>query len=333
MHKQHYKIIHVKIQGKKKCGSRVRTISYRDLLLIVIIVIVSLCLAQEDDTVYADWRYIDLDNEISASGSTRDRNTNLHFTGKYCEECHTRTPEKGQEKHLKFNGDLKKLCSCHDYGPGKYTHPVGIIPSEEKKARMPGDFPTENGILTCNTCHEIQLQCERVQFVSVNRKFLRGGPYKTRTGICFSCHDESKYKKLDPHTQLNAAGEIIEEVCLYCHAEKPDEKIATFENITLIGDIKMVCERCHNALEKHPSGRDHLKKPNEKMLDRMKISEILYSTIFPLDHEERITCITCHNPHERGVIPKESEGATGSSEKFKQRLTNVICGACHEEYS
>ena len=332
MYRANNNIIHIKDPDKENRRSQTPATTYRVPFLFVVIVIIALSLAQTSDIASADWRNIEGDNKLPSSGGIKMNNTNPHFTGKYCEECHTRTPVKDQDTYLRFEGDFNKLCSCHNYGTGIYTHPIGIKPSEEKKARIPTDFPMENGIVLCSTCHDIYLQCQRSQFISLNKKFLRGGPYKKRTDICFRCHDKDKYKKLDPHTQLNATGDIIEEVCLYCHVEKPDEKTATYETITLVGDIKMICLRCHNIVKRHPSGKDHLKVPDDKMLDKMKTTEIIYSTIFPLDNEKRVTCITCHNPHERGVIPKENESAKGSSEKFKQRLSTLICTACHDQF-
>jgi hypothetical protein len=258
--------------------------------------------------------------------------TNLHFTGRYCDECHARTPEKGKDAFLRFSGDFSQLCKCHYYKPGQYTHPVNIKPSDGKKEKIPPDFPLRKGELSCSTCHDMYLQCQYSKFKPVNRKFLRGGPYASRTTICFRCHDENKYKKRDPHNQLNAKGEIIEEKCLYCHANKPDEQTATFGDITLIGDIKMICQRCHRILEKHPAGKDHFKKPNDKILEMMKTSEIIYSIILPLDGEGTITCITCHNPHDKGVIPDEREAAKGAGEKFNNRLAGLVCNACHDVF-
>jgi hypothetical protein len=268
---------------------------------------------------------------LSAAGSVTI-NKNLHFTGKDCEECHARTPVKDEDAFLKFSGDFSQLCKCHYHKTGQYTHPVDIKPSEGKKNKIPPDFPLRDGELSCSTCHDIYQQCQYSKFKPVNRNFLRGGPYASRTTICFRCHDESKYKKRNPHIQLSAKGEIIEKNCLYCHITKPDEQIATFEKVTLIGDIKILCQRCHSILNKHPSGIEHFKAPNKKTLTAMKTSEIIYSTILPLDKEGKITCITCHNPHEKGVIPDDRESARGAGEKFQQRLAGLVCNACHEMY-
>jgi hypothetical protein len=140
----------------------------------------------------------------------------------------------------------------------------------------------------------------------------------------------SPLKKLDPHDQLNADGEIIAEKCLYCHTEKPNERNATFENIKLVGDIKMICRRCHNILDKHPAGENHFRIPDIKMLKMIKRVETSYNVTLPLDYKGRVTCITCHNPHERGVIPNERKGAKGAGKKHRQRLAGIMCNACHE---
>lgn len=298
--------------------------------VLIVIATISLSLFHASDRLSAE---IYNEKNMFSIDDIRLRNTNPHFTGKYCDECHARIPEKGQDTYLRFEGNFNRLCSCHDYGTGKYTHPVGISPSEEKKAKMPAEFPLKNGVISCDTCHDIYLQCQRSQFSPSNAKFLRGGPYTKRTAICFKCHDENKYKKHNPHKQLNAAGNIIEEACLYCHAKKPDEKEATYETIKLIGDIKMVCQRCHNIQSRHPAGKEHFIKPDNQILNKMKTAEIIYNIILPLDNEQRITCITCHNPHERGVIPKERESAKGAGEIYGHRLaTTLICNACHDFY-
>ena len=292
----------------------------------IVAAIIALSLIQTSDVISAE-----TSGEIKffSSDDLRNRDTNPHFKGKHCEVCHISIPEKGMDKQLRFKGDFNKLCSCHDYGTGKYTHPVGIYPSAEKTARISTEFPLENGLLSCSTCHDINLQCRDIHFLPTNRRFLRGGPYTSRTSICFRCHDENKFTKYNPHKQMNASGKIVEKACLYCHKEKPDEEVATRESIELIGNMKMICQRCHNILSRHPAGKDHFVKPTAQILEKMKIAEIIYSIILPLDNEERLTCITCHNPHEKGVIPMERESSKGAGEIYRKRAT-LICNACHD---
>ncbi len=262
--------------------------------------------------------------------------TNVHYTGKYCAVCHEKTPEKGGETFLKYGGDFTQLCNCHGYTPGTYIHPVNVEPSEEKKDHIPADLPLKDGMITCTTCHDMYMQCQdNAKYRSLNRRFLRGAPYVSRTTLCFRCHDERKYTMLDPHNQLDEAGGIIVEKCLYCHIKKPDENIETFKEIELIGNIDALCFRCHFKQSKlHPINADHLVTPTPVIIENMKYTEEKFGIILPLDYEEKIGCPTCHNPHERGVIPRGRPSAKGASEKYRLRLSGEnmqICVACHKD--
>lgn len=263
-----------------------------------------------------------------------------HFTGEHCDVCHEKRPRQGGATFLKYGGDYIQLCRCHNYTPGTYIHPVFIKPSEEKMARFPSDFPLENGEMTCKTCHDMYQQCEadpRLKIMKTvrdiqhrhERMFLRGGAFKHRTGICFKCHDESKYKKLDPHNQLDADGKIVTEKCLYCHRSQPDVNITVYRDVQLIGNLIVLCQRCHGLLRNHPANVNHYVQPSDKVFIRMNIMEGRYGIVLPLDDEGKLTCVTCHNPHERGVIPAERAGAKGAGEYFKHRLPGIMCSSCH----
>ena len=278
---------------------------------------------------------------ISAQGKVTEtetvtEDTDVHYSGKYCTECHEKTPRKGGETFLKYNGDFIQLCKCHGYTPGTYIHPVDIVPTKDKRRLIPDDFPLKDEKIVCSTCHDIYMQCQKTPRMKVlNRRFLRGAPYVSRTGLCFRCHDEKKYTMLDPHNQLTESGSIIENKCLYCHTEKPDEKISNFDEIKLIGDLEVLCFRCHyKQSQLHPINANHLVIPPDKIIANMKATEKQYGIILPLNYEGKITCPTCHNPHERGVIPRDRPSAQGASEKYRLRLSGVdmqICVACHKD--
>jgi hypothetical protein len=274
--------------------------------------------------------------EKEEPAGTVTEDTDIHYTGKYCTECHEKTPQEGGDKFLKFNGDFTQLCKCHGYTPGTYIHPVDIIPSEEKKNIMPKELPLLDGKLSCVSCHDIYMQCQdNPKYKILNSRFLRGAPYVSRTTLCFRCHDEKKYTMLDPHNQLSEIGAIIVDKCLYCHVEKPDEKRETFKQVKLIGNLEVLCYRCHFKQSKfHPINANHLLRPSVKTLSIMKESEKRLDIILPLNYEGEITCPTCHNPHERGVLPAGRPNAKGASEKYRLRLSGQdmqICIACHED--
>jgi hypothetical protein len=306
-----------------------------------VIIITLLAITPLINTVYAQEEG---EQQLMFTDESVTRSTNLHYTGEFCSECHEESPEKGGEKFLMFSGNYNQLCRCHGYTSENYIHPVNIEPSEEKKEKIPDTLPLQKGNMTCSTCHDIYLQCQRnMKTQKRNKFFLRGAPYARRTDLCFRCHDEAKYKRLDPHNQMDEDGEIIAEKCLYCHVEKPDVRRATYkkaegihgEVVELIGNLEVLCYRCHYKQSiLHPINANHLRKPSEKTMENMKESEKQLGIILPLNYEGKITCATCHNPHERGVIPTEKDSARGASEKFRLRVpgqSGEICSACHKD--
>jgi hypothetical protein len=57
--------------------------------------------------------------------------------------------------------------------------------------------------------------------------------------------------------------------------------------------------------------------------------------LLPLGEEREISCSTCHNPHERGVIPASnplSRGAEPTPAEFHRLRLEAenLCLACHE---
>jgi hypothetical protein len=255
-------------------------------------------------------------------------NTNLHYTGKYCNECHTRTPLPGGDLYLKYGGDYGQLCRCHTDSPDVSIHPFDITPSPEKKKRIPMDFKLQNGKLTCLTCHDIYRQCQKRLF---ERNSLRGAPYPRRTDFCYNCHVKEDYGQTDPHQQLDKNDEILIGTCLICHKEKPDEKHATFKEVTFIGNIETMCRRCHHIAGNHSGNIDHMGLiPSPAGLKKIKIVEVKYNVRLPLDENGKMTCITCHNPHAKGVIPESSPGARGAGSRHRHRLPENLCQECHQ---
>jgi len=55
-----------------------------------------------------------------------------------------------------------------------------------------------------------------------------------------------------------------------------------------------------------------------------------FGIILPLDADGKMTCVTCHNPHQKGVIPPERAAAKGADSKFRHRLPDKMCTECHQ---
>ena len=250
-----------------------------------------------------------------------------HYTGKYCADCHVKIPKEGGNKYLKYGGDFNILCKCHLKEANNYVHPINIVPSQEKRAKIPAGLPLQDGKVTCLTCHDIYWQCQKRR---VDKNSLRGTPISKKSDFCFECHDETDYVMLNPHTQFNPWGKIITEKCLFCHTERPDENRDRYQDVKFIGDLEMICQRCHVIRGNHSGNVNHLVKPSTKALARMQAMEKEFGIILPLDKNGRLTCITCHNPHDKGVIRADSPAAKGAGSKYRHRLPGRLCLECHQ---
>jgi len=256
----------------------------------------------------------------------------IHYSAKYCTECHVNIPRTGSHPQLRYAGDFKILCRCHYSTSNSYIHPVDRRPSREMIDRIPGQYPLQNGQIVCTTCHDIVFQCQDKPLDRAflkDQNFLRGGPFKTETGICFECHNIESYQRYNPHRQLNAQKEIITDTCLYCHSELPDENQTSAKDARLIGDLKTLCVRCHMKEPRQDFHAKHLRTPSAEVLTRIKQLQDHNNIILPLSEDGMITCATCHNPHEKGVIPDVRAGATGAGEDKRQRLEEKMCIKCH----
>lgn len=279
-----------------------------------------------------------LDFAISA------KKMNPHWNDTMCAACHLKRPASSKELYFKFDNDFIKLCNiCHDaISSQSLIHSVGMVPSPKIKAKIPKDFAlSSSGEVVCITCHELKYQCLKQEFQrkALNPLFFRHGPYTTRTGLCYKCHDPSEYERLNPHDMINDEGEIAMDRCLYCHSEIPDTKTA--EDISKVkfvleADLKGLCQRCHRD-RPHPGGSlarsnfDHIVKPSKKTVEWKVKSEKKRNVILPLEPGSgKVFCCTCHNPHERGVV-LNVRGGKGSDSKKRLRLAEEfdLCDACH----
>ncbi len=251
---------------------------------------------------------------------------NIHHQAQYCPLCHKTGPHGPLPSEVRFESDFRTGCRCHYNTPGDLRHPTDVALPEAMRAKNQEAFPIYDGKVTCISCHAFAVLCAQE---NPHISSLRGAPYPDRTAFCFRCHEAQQYARLNPHHQLDESGKIVSEKCLFCHPQKPDETRATFSSIKVIGGLGMLCQGCHNMGDQHPAGKPHFVKPTLEFQVRMRKLESQYGIVLPLDEKGRLTCITCHNPHEAGVIPKTLAGAKGAGEKLRHRLPKVLCSECH----
>ncbi|MDW7773055.1 MAG: cytochrome c3 family protein [Desulfobulbaceae bacterium] len=230
------------------------------------------------------------------------------------------TQETPQEAQPVPQNKYGECLDCHDYTLDH--HPVDIPP--------PGDipFPLTDGNITCLTCHFEDHE-------SGGAFFLRGGPYLQGRDMCFKCHHSEDYAGINPHLMLEEDGsfkKIVggQTICIVCHVTKPDPEEDRTEDVRFRADVGFLCWRCHppmaNALFQH----EHLLvEPSLEMRRMLEKNEKEMNVLLPLVPRDRVTCSTCHNPHQKGVILREA-AAKGADDPERLRVPSPrLCFICH----
>lgn len=276
----------------------------------------------------------------------------LHADPTQCRVCHE--PAAEGQGPLRYGGNVLRLCqSCHDgQHAAREAHVVDVIPSRTMRPRIPSGFPLDDGRLGCLTCHDVTPACGGKSPI-----VLRGGPSAGPIAFCLGCHARNDYRPFNAHDQLEGH-QVKADTCRWCHRVVPDV------NAPLTGDASStlrrksseVCRSCHWATKNHPAGGSHLGAiPAQDMIWHMSAYE-MQATMrlafpqllqyarrmqriprsMPLDEDGRITCYTCHNPHERGLWPARHPRAVGAEldQAVNHRLRahqGSMCAACHEK--
>ncbi|MEW5944391.1 MAG: cytochrome c3 family protein [Pseudomonadota bacterium] len=279
---------------------------------------------------------------------------NPHWREDSCAACHRGAAVEGNAPLR--SKDINQLCNnCHEtISAGNYIHAVGMVPSTEKRNRMPEPFQQAvkrgGGVITCIACHDLPMQCLKKRFGErdLNPLFFRGGPFKARTDLCFNCHNPTHYERLNPHDQITDEGELDQRRCLVCHSMAPNRReVKSIDDVqfNVADDLATLCTGCH-PWRPHPgggwasyakgsdaSGPNHLVVPPDAILKRIKETEKQRDVIVPLEPKTgRIFCATCHNPHERGVqrYDKADRGADGPK-RLRRTGGMPICLNCHDK--
>ena len=283
---------------------------------------------------------------------------NPHGDAALCSSCHT--SGVGSRRNLRFDADVSRLCrSCHDGRLAtREAHPVDLAPSDTMASRIPRDFPLENGMLTCSTCHDVTLQCvARPPAAGPKRRFLRGAEVSHPLEFCFRCHVREHNRPFNAHDQLEA-GKPKADACIWCHAGVPDvdSRSQGQASRTLHKKSIGICGNCHPVAKGHPNGGSHMgATPSDAMMSYMSAQEMQHHMnlplnrlleyvratkrtprSIPLDEDGRITCYTCHNPHEKGLLPNWNPPSIGAEPKqsVNHRLRareGQLCIACHQK--
>ena len=150
---------------------------------------------------------------------------------------------------------------------------------------------------------------------------------------------------INPHEQINDEGEVLWAKCLICHRNVPDireERSIRDVKLRIEKEVKEICYRCHTVIQ-HPAAEGvsatfigraaalHMVKPPMIMYNNLRLALKDINTIMPLDPATgKITCPTCHNPHERGLLVGKNNWGADSTRRLRTEGLD-ICQNCHRK--
>jgi hypothetical protein len=254
-----------------------------------------------------------------------------HWDEQACSTCHG----EGTPTSIENYEDDAMCGRCHEKpGTQSCRHPSNLVLGNSGPVTLPDGYSssTQGGKLVCTTCHDPLVQCQGDKLAPyLNPRFLRGGPFRQPDEVCLLCHDTASYEKLNPHAQLTG-GKIRQDVCRFCHNGTGD-RISASSGFRI--DASTQCLSCH-AVAPHPmsmipgSGIDrwnHLVVPGESTMRRMGATRERTGARLPVEPGTgKITCATCHDPHEAGVVAGDPQFMD------RARLRPVArCENCHEK--
>lgn len=274
---------------------------------------------------------------------------NPHWKTDTCTTCH-KTRSGAGFKNLR-DRNVDRLCNtCHEtLSAQNYPHASNVKVPKAMSKRMPKAFLASmvrgGNKMTCITCHDLPMTCKKKRHKEkgLNPMFFRDGPYEYRTDLCYKCHDETKYQRVNAHDQISDSGQVNEQKCMLCHADisvLKEAKSIDEVDFNIKDNLSALCWGCH-PWNPHPGGpftffsgkggrTNHLVKPPEYIRERMHEMEQKDNIFLPLEPGTgKVFCGTCHNPHEKGVI-KQGPAAEGADSKGRLRMKN-ICVNCHDK--
>jgi len=246
-----------------------------------------------------------------------------------CMTCHRTADPAASGDSSSFAGgiDPSTAClDCHHYTVNH--HPVDISPATAST----GTLPLFNGQIRCLTCHQAHTDAAQ-NMLREPPNLLRRGSNSDRKATCFLCHAKEQYQKIDPHVMLALDGSIKQvngqPVCLLCHTEKPDTN-GDPRDVQFRADVAFLCWRCHSTMSGSFMEKHHHVKIKKATRERIAETEEETGIDLPLARDGMITCSTCHNPHEQGVITRQAAAAGSTSERRLRLPKENICSACHD---
>ena len=285
------------------------------------------------------------------------RAVNPHWSASGCRHCHQLAD--GKPLPIQARPVDVPCLGCHDGRRARQElHPIGRSFGSGQIVQPEG-WPVPDGKLGCITCHDVRRACDgdRVRPTD-NPAFLRGHKGPALLTFCSRCHVATEaHARRNPHHMVTKSKEPMRQACQFCH----DPAIFEFDRTartgrpTLRRDEMALCPTCHNRhVDYFEPGHVGIRVPAEmkaymaaaewtgagQAADAEPVQEALSAgdgpTRLPLTNENRVTCSTCHNPHEDGLFPADSVLGYGAMQHGEKRdrlrlrgLGKEVCRGCH----
>jgi predicted CXXCH cytochrome family protein len=237
-----------------------------------------------------------------------------------CNDCHD-----GLEPSL--DGEFCLICH-YDYNTNH--HPINFEPPQSDLIIHDFlDMPLFDGKIQCLTCHQVH----GGEGLNQTPRMLRGGPYSQIRLFCYRCHYQEKYQNINVHKMHETDGSIRivqgKIICLFCHSEEPYAYLDRTYDVKFRADATFLCWRCHPPMAGDFFRQHFLEKPSDEMRLDIYRFELENDVILPLVPRGKVTCSTCHNPHQAEVMITEASRA-GADTKGRLRIRPPrLCMGCH----
>jgi predicted CXXCH cytochrome family protein len=273
-----------------------------------------------------------------------------------CETCHTAHGSPYENLLNDDTGNSALCLDCHDDknlftadGKRNAFHVINVIP---QKAKIPESLIKKgaklgyNGIITCQTCHKIHNNRLKTPLLLIEND--------EKSTLCLTCHSDKQSVTNTKHNLIRSApreknleGKTAAEagVCSACHL--PHRAARTLSGKKDFST--QLCMSCHGkgtvAGKKGFTGSAHPLNispfNNQYTHSGITIIDVgknqlmlpLFNKFGIQDKNGKMTCSTCHNPHESRTdstnVKVTKPGKENQATYFLRKQAPNICGECH----
>jgi predicted CXXCH cytochrome family protein len=274
---------------------------------------------------------------------------NPHWRGDRCSSCHDGIDRSFAAIPV---ARADALClSCHDgRRAGAEPHPIGRVATNETHG-VPAGWPLADGRLSCLTCHDVVRHCRAgARRPARNPAMVRGLDRRDAMASCRECHIQDM-ARFNPHRIAGRAAQpgnadgadgpagrdaslsIADVSCRACHAPVPrfggdapaGPEASPLADAHLREPAAKLCLNCHTP-HADPAPNGHLGlSPNA--------GAVSPGIRLPLE-EGRITCATCHDPHDAALyaaheLPSRRAARPSDAAIALRADYEILCTACH----